>query len=169
MSFKKLLIFMLIIFTASFAIAAVIDEGSFSYKLPDQWIAKKVFFLKYRVIYTPGAGNFPSTINIVDDKWDGTAEEYEDQNTKKLEKSVKLFRVVDSGELTTDDGLKASMTRFTCEHQKTLIRQTQYFFKNNGRIYIVTCTSEAADEAQFDSLFEKCVKTFKFAKGDKVK
>jgi hypothetical protein len=149
-------------FLAAAAIAGIIDEGSFTYKLPDKWIAKKVFFLKYRVIYTPGTGDFPSTINIVDVKWDGTAGEYSEENTKKLEKSLKLFRVVDKGELTTDDGLKASMTRFTCEHEKTLIRQTQYFFKNIGRIYIITCTSEAADEAQFDSLFEKCVKTFSF-------
>jgi len=159
----KLALFVAIIGALTAAAAAgVIDEGSFSYKLPDKWIVKKVFFLKYRVIYTPGAGDFPSTINIVDVKYDGTAGEFAEGNSKKLEKSVKLFKLIDKGEITAEDGTKATMLRFTSEHDKTLIRQTQYFFKNKDRVYIVTCTSEASSETEYDGQFEKCVKTFSF-------
>ena len=167
---KKLLLVIFFCFAADAAYAEIGDRhieqaGSFSLRAPHGWQFRDFPGMKYQIASGPAANAFSPNINIVDEAYSGPLKSYVDENVKSLKKVFVQFTLVKREAFVTTSGVKGERMITTSLQQKSLLRQTFYFFPGaRGKYLVVTCSALAEGGAALDSVFEESLRTFEITK-----
>lgn len=136
----------------------------FLFTVPDSWEVKtNPEISKYQIALGPKKDDFTNNINVVDEEYKGTIDQYVEANMVTLRKSFKNLKVVSSGPFDVDSGMDCR--RVITEHNTfndNYLRQTFYFFKpkSGGDTWVVLTTSSARSNGrESQPLFDSIVKT----------
>ncbi len=139
-------------------------DGGFSFVTPTGWTAREFPGQKFQILFAPAESGFASNINVVDEAYKGTLDNYVSATKDILPKAIKKYRLIKQEPFKTTAGLKSTKMVIEGEQQDRLLRQTFYLFQAPTKIYVVTCTTLAAGGEKLDDLFETSMKSFRFEK-----
>lgn len=135
--------------------------GGFSYDPPKGWKITEFPGAKYRVSLGTSESDFTANINVVDEKYSGTQDEYVATSIKNIGKLLADSSVIKQDNFQTDDNLSGVRVVFTDSQFGKSLRQTAYFFSNSNRRYVVTCTALKDGGERMDDVFAASMKTFR--------
>jgi hypothetical protein len=138
--------------------------GGFSFSPPANWTVREFPGLKYKVVVGPVRASFASNINVVDEPFKGTLDDYVKANIGAMRMRFKKFKLEDQGDFKTTSGLRGARLVTESEQGGRLLRQTFYIFGTADTKYVVTCSTLAEGGKTLDPLFERSMKTFRFEK-----
>jgi hypothetical protein len=136
-------------------------EGGFSYVPPRGWEIVEFPGLKYRISRGTIVSEFAPNINVVDEQYSGTLDSYVDGNIDAMSGVFEDFNLINREPFSTDEGLQSVMLIVENVQMQRNLRQYFYFFEDNDRKYVVTCTSLASNYEEVDSLFDKSIRSFR--------
>ena len=145
--------------------------GGFSYDIPDEWSLTDFPGLKYKVARGKAdpVNNFSPNINIVDEAYSGSLNDYYVAYKANMMKYIKNFTIAFEGRFTTDSGLAGIKMVALSTQQNMELRQTVYLFVGNSKCYVITCSIDTnrydtfgmeVQSARFDSLFDRSISSF---------
>lgn len=132
--------------------------GGFSYTIPQGWVLREVPGWKYKVAFGPPINGFAPNINVVDETYSGTVDDYAESNLKVIfamadKLGMKNFRLISKTAFTTSlqqHGVKAVIES---EREGKPIWQSFYFFGGkDGKRFVVTCTVPLDVKEQYRDL-----------------
>src|SRR5262245_10093979 len=124
----------------------------FSLDPPAGWSKQEVPGLKYPVWAGPAADGFAPNINVVDEAFSGSLEEYTEGNLRTVARVFEGFRLLGKEPFETNSGLKGMRATVENVQQGRRLRQTFYFFGDGSKYYVVTCSQLASGE-NLDEVF----------------
>jgi hypothetical protein len=140
-------------------------EGGFSYSPPKGWKISEVPGLKYKLSVGTPANGFAPNINVVDEAFSGTLDEYVEANLKTMEGVFKGFKKLGKTSFDTKSGLKGVRVVIEDNQQDKILRQTFYFFeRKDGKKAVVTCSVLVEDGAKYTTVFDISMSTFSVSK-----
>lgn len=135
--------------------------GVFSYKVPEGWRVVEVAQVKYKVAVATPVDGFAPNINIVEEEFKGSMDEYLQGNLKILEKSLPGFKNLGQRAFTTNSGVKGVKVTAQTEQQGKVLRQVFFLLRGKGDLkFVITFTALANDGNKYDAAVEKALKTF---------
>lgn len=137
------------------------EAGRFSFVPPADWTVRSVPGVKYRVVFGPAQSGFAPNINVVDEEYKGTLDDYVKANLSALRTKLGKFRVVEQGEFKTTSGLHGVRMVSDSEHSGYHLRQSFYFFDRGDTKYVATCSTLAEGGEKLDKIFERAMKSFR--------
>jgi hypothetical protein len=147
------------------ALRHVEKGGGFSFIPPESWNPKEFPGLKFKVVVGPVHNGFTASINVVEESFRGSLDEYVKGNIATLQKILKNFEMVKQEEFKTTAGLQGVRLIVKNHQFDKDLRQTFYFFGGTADTkYVVTCTTLADDGEKLGPVFERALKTFRFEK-----
>ena len=120
--------------------------------------------LKYKAAVGPAAQGFAPNINVVDEPFAGTLDDYVAGNIKTLSALVKDYRQIDKAPFVTTKGLEGVKLVTENRQKGAALRQTFYFFANGGTKFVVTGSCLAPDGEKLDKVFDTSLRTFRFTR-----
>jgi hypothetical protein len=138
--------------------------GGFSFVPPEGWDVRTVPGLKYKVVVGPVRDNLPANINIVDEPFKGSLDDYAKATVTAAQARFKKFRVVKEQEFKTAAGLPGVRLITEDEQKDKLLRQTFFIFSAADIIYVATASTVSEGGEKLDPIFEACLKSFRFEK-----
>ncbi len=136
--------------------------GGFSFIPPEGWKVRDFPGWKFKVAVGPVAAGFASNINIVDESFDGSLEDYVKASLNALSKALKKYRLLNQDSFVTTAGLKGARLIVEDEQNNQLLRQTFYIFSKKNTKFTVTCSVLAEEGDKFAPVFDASLKTFRF-------
>lgn len=103
-------------------------------------------------------------MNVVDEAYEGTIENYLKATKEMLPKAFKKYRLIEASDFKFDSGLMGARLIVENEQGEKLLRQTFYIAPSAKTMYVVTCSTLAEGGEKFDGVFESSLKTFRFEK-----
>ncbi|MDE1172011.1 MAG: hypothetical protein PW734_12530 [Verrucomicrobium sp.] len=156
------LLFLFTLLLAASAQAQVVANPNvgFAYTAPPGWSIRQLPGISNPVALGPVADKFSPNINVVDEAFAGSLEEYVAKNKQAFKQTFPDASGWKESSFSNDSGLKGvkAAVRDTQENRK--LRQIFYFFSGKqGRMIVVTCTALVDDDASL-ALFDKVLQTF---------
>jgi hypothetical protein len=138
--------------------------GKFSFVPPKDWKSMEMPGAKFLVVRGAPKDGFTPNIYVSDEAFKGTLKEYADASEVGLRQILTKYRHIKREDFKTTDGLPG--LRFIIEHELLgkLLRQSGYIFENQGRMFVIMCSSLADGGEAMDTVFEASAKTFRFEK-----
>lgn len=136
--------------------------GGFSFIPPEGWQVRDFPGRKFKIVVGPAAAGFAANINIVDESFDGSLEDYVKANLNALPKAFKKYRLLKQESFVTAVGLPGARAIVEDEQNNRLLRQAFYFFSKKNTKFTITCSALAEEGDEFAPVFEASMKTFRF-------
>lgn len=114
--------------------------AGFSYAIPEGWTLREFPGLKYKVAMGPVESSFTSNINVVDESFGGSFEEYLGLLGQGLVQYLKDFVVLGEGPFVTNQGLEGYKLVCTDNQNGLDIGQVFYVFNKETHFYVLTCS-----------------------------
>lgn len=137
--------------------------GGFSFIPPEGWKIRDFPGRKFKVVVGPANEGFAPNINIVDESFDGSLEDYVKANLNALPKVLKKYRFIKQDDFVTAAGLKGVRVIVESEQNSRLLRQSFYFFSKKNTKFVITCSASAEEGDKLAPVFDGSMKTFRFA------
>ena len=136
--------------------------GGFSYMPPAGWHVVESSGLEYKVAVGPVEDEFAANINVVDEAFSGSLEEYVAASLDNMRQFFQGFRLLSQDEFKPQEG--RSGVRIVTENVQNgrKLWQIFYFFDAGATKLVVACTRLADTGEELDATFEESVKTFRF-------
>lgn len=135
--------------------------GGFAFTVPDGWQVREFPGLKYKIAHTAPTNGFAPNLNVLDEQFPGSIEDYAAANLKTLARVFAEFRNLGQSPFVTNAGLKGVRLVTQARQQKFLLRQIYYFLPGKGdKKYVVTFSALLEDGAKYDPVVDASVKTF---------
>lgn len=160
---RPLLILVLLLAGVTAAQGAELSEptGGFAYTIPEGWQTRELPGLKYKIAYGPAAKGFAPNINVVNEAFAGSVEEYAALNLKAITGAFAEFRNLGQTSFVTTSGLKGVRLVTQAKQQDRLLRQVFYFLPGKAnRKYVVTFSALLEDGPKHDAIADASIKTF---------
>jgi hypothetical protein len=139
--------------------------GGYSFCPPKDWEIKEMPGLKYKLAFGKAAGGFAPNVNVVDEAFDGSVDEYVKTSLETVSKVFKGFKKLGQSNFKSDSGVKGIRLQTESEQGALRLRQTFFFFEGKGKNkFVVTCSALAENGQKLDSVFEDSMKTFALEK-----
>jgi hypothetical protein len=142
--------------------AGCIKDGGFSFTPPKGWQEKNIPGLKYKAHIGPPSHGFAPNINVLDDSFSGSLNEYIDGNAGSLKKAFPNLKEVRRHAFSTRSGVQGMKLVTNNNFQGKNLRQTAYFFANGSKKYVVTCSCAGEDARRLEPVFDEAMATFQF-------
>ena len=140
-------------------------SGGYSFCPPNGWEMKEMPGLKYKLAFGPAAGGFAPNINVVDEAFDGSVEDYVKTSLEMVAKAFKGFKKIGQSSFKTESGVKGVRLQTESDQGPLRLRQTFFFLAGKGKNkLVVTCSALAENGQKLDSAFEDSLKTFALEK-----
>jgi hypothetical protein len=136
--------------------------GGFSFIPPEGWQIRDFPGKKFKIVVGPAAAGFAANINIVDESFDGSLEDYAKASLNALPKVLKKYRLLKQENFVTAAGLQGMRAIVEDEQNNRLLRQTFYTFSKKSTKFTLTCSALAEEGDEFAPVFEASMKTFRF-------
>ena len=134
----------------------------FTYIPPDGWEMISSPRLKYKVAYGKPVNGFAPNINVVDDDFNGTLEDYFGRNLKLVESYFQGYQFIDKGEFITNKGDKGFKLVYEADQQEMRLQLMQYFLGQGKKMFVITYTRPSGAGTELDTLCEGSIRTFQF-------
>ena len=136
-------------------------EGGFSLMPPEGWPVADMPGLKYKVIVGPSSNDFAPNINVVDEAYSGSLDDYVASSMEMLERMFEDFKKISQEDLRLENDTRAiKLVTHNRQHGREL-QQTFYIVDGAKRKFVLTCTKLAEDKRDFAKEFEASVCTFR--------
>ena len=116
------------------------EAGGYSIVPPPGWTVSEFPGLKYEIISGPAQNGFAPNINVVDESFRGSLDEYVKANLETMRKVFKSFDELSREDVQLASGERAVMVVTTNVQQEMQLQQTFYFVGEGRRKYVLTCT-----------------------------
>ncbi|WP_165229996.1 DcrB-related protein [Aquisphaera insulae] len=136
------------------------EAGKFSFVPPPKWTTRSFPGAKYQIVHGPPKDGFAPNINVIDEPFGGSMEQYAKASLATLEKALPEFKLKEQREFKTKSGLQGVRLVSESAQNKMHLRQTFYLFGRGEKKYVVTCSALAEGGADLDKTFEQALKTF---------
>lgn len=133
--------------------------AEFTFDPPSGW-EKKDVGLKHPAFMGPTQNNFRANINVVQEEFSGSLDNYIDHSLKNLRKIFSGFRQLTMEPFTTTSGVEGFRIASESKIGNISVRQIFYVFGKGNNKYVVTCSQ--APGGDNDDLFDKTLKTWRF-------
>lgn len=128
--------------------------------VPPGWQIKNIPGVKYKAAVGKPANGFAPNINVVDEVFPQSVEEYADANEKTLQKAMPGYKKLSRAPFTTSSNAKGVRLATEQTQNGRKLRTIFYLFATtNGPKLVVTCISLASDGTKYDSAFDKAMKS----------
>jgi hypothetical protein len=135
--------------------------AGFNYEVPKGWTLAEIPGMKYKIALGTRLEGFSPNINVIDEAFNGSVEDYANASLKQIEALFENFKKLDKSIFITNSGLKGIKLVTEATQQKKYLRQTFYFFKGKaGKMFVITCSVLAKQGGLFSGIFDKSIKTF---------
>ena len=135
--------------------------GGFSFVQPKGWEFQDSPVMKFKIAIGPSQNGFAPNINVVNEQFKGTLEEYTNANIATMRGAFSKLRIIEQVEFKTTAGLPGRRLVIESEQNDKLLRFSFYFFGTAGMKYVVTCTALAYGGEKLDTVFAESMKTFR--------
>lgn len=135
-------------------------DDNLSFKIPSGW-QKKTFQGKPVIVDTP-QGGFAPNINVVNERTSVSPKKYADVAMKKLPQKLPGVKNLARGTFTTAKGEEGTTVSFLNSQQGFRLWQIQYYFKDGGRIHVITGSTTESDRKRFEKIMAETMKTLRF-------
>ena len=136
-------------------------EGGFSYTAPAGWRVMTFPGLKYKIASAAPVKGFAPNINVVDQQYHGSIQDYVRMNLAGIRKQFIQFKYMGQSPFTTSGGLKGVKMVIQSKQANRLLRQEFFLLPGKGdRKYVVTFSVLAGEGSRYDSLVASAVRTF---------
>ena len=134
--------------------------GGYSLNPPENWSVKKFPGATYKIVITQPVNNFSPNINLVDEKFNGSMDEYVAESFEILQRGYNAKKVGETSfSAGNADGIK--LTADT-EINGIKIRQIFYFFQNSlGHKVVVRASSGRRSASALEKEFDFILHTFR--------
>jgi hypothetical protein len=136
------------------------EEGGFSFVPPEGWAIIEIPGLKFRTAAGPSSDGFAPNINIVDEPFGGSLDEYSEINITTMEQVFEDFDLISEEDFETDDGERAVRIAGENVQQGDTLRQTYYLFDAGDTKLVVTCSRLADAQEEADAACDESMETF---------
>ena len=142
------------------------SDGMFSFSIPSGWVLREIPGRKYKVAFGQPISGFAPNINVTDEAFSGALDAYVEGNLRVMPQmyerlGYKNFQVLNRDVFYTSAKQAGARVITQSEVSGTVLRQTFFFFDGkDDRKLVVTCTTLADGGKDYDSVFEKSLKTF---------
>ncbi len=142
------------------------SDGLFSYVPPDGWNVLEFPGVKYKLSRGQPAKGFAPNINVVEEAYAKSLDDYVKDNMANMKKSFQGLKILSQNDFITSKGVRAirMVTERDDDLTKKRLRQIFYFFDAGNKKLVATCSSLAEDGAALDQVFDAAMKTFAVAK-----
>jgi hypothetical protein len=134
--------------------------GSFSYVPPAGWELVESSRIPYKIAREPGAGDFAGNLNVIDEVFPGTLDEYVATSLENMSTFFDGYRLISQEEFEPAEGPPGVRVVVENAQQGRLLHQTFYFFGNEPK-FVVACTRLAEAGEEFDLVCEQSARTFR--------
>jgi hypothetical protein len=135
--------------------------GGFAYTVPQGWRTGNLQQVKYKIAYTTPVKGFAPNVNVVDESFKGSIQEYVQRNVAALEKQFSQFKNLGQSAFKTTSGLNGVKLVSEAEQQGNKLRQVFFFFPGKGdKKFVITFSALAEEGKKYDAKVEKSLKTF---------
>lgn len=133
--------------------------GGYSLTPPENWVVQKSPASPYSVLIAQPVDDFSPNINIQEETYNGSMDDYISLSMVNLEQMMKAKKISQSPfSAANSKGVKLVTNT---EYNDFKLRQTFYFFDNSRGQKVVVVTSSARSSAgQFDPVFDTIMQTF---------
>lgn len=137
-------------------------DGGFSFVPPEGWTVREFPGQKYQIVFGPAENQFAANINVVEEPYRGTVDNYLKATKELLPKAIKKYQLIKQEPFQTAAGIKTQRLIIEGEQQGHLLRQTFYLFPSPTKMFVVTCSTVSAGGEKLDGTFESSMKSFRF-------
>lgn len=136
--------------------------GGFSYEVPANWRVMEFPGLKFKIIVTDPIGDFSPNMTMVDEKFKGTLEEYEEASIPYMKKAIPGFGIIKRTQGKTLAGKEFRSMMYTHKAESGMIIQTANFLElASGHKLVMTCTSPKGHEDKIEVMCNKAVRSLR--------
>jgi hypothetical protein len=136
-------------------------SGGFSYVPPSGWKVTDFGGLKYKVVLGQPKNGFAPNLNCMEEAG-GPVETCVDGTIATLTNAIPGWQLVRREKFVTDSGIQGAKIVSEMQQQGKRLRQSAYFLPGNGKTLVVTASALAQGGEEFDSVFDACLKSFRF-------
>lgn len=136
-------------------------DNSFSFVPPENWEQGEMPGFKYKVFSFTPHGEFSPNINVVNEKFAGSLEEYTSANLASLDAMIPSWKLEREFKVQLDSGAEAHAYSSTAEMWEMNLKQTGFLFDGGDTKFIMTFTQEQSDPRDLSDVVENCVRTFR--------
>ena len=136
--------------------------GGFSFIPPDGWQVREFPGMKYKIAHGRPVDGFAPNINVVDEPFPGSLDEYAKANLVAMAKAFKDFRVISQETFETTSGEPGVRIIYEATQNGLLLRQSFHCFGKDDMKFVVTCSTLAEGGEKLDDAFKACINTFRF-------
>jgi hypothetical protein len=138
-------------------------EGGFSYVPPAGWaLVDGSSSLAYNVVRGPLQDGFQPNLNVVDEPFGGSLEEYVAASLENMRGFFNGFRLVSQDVFQPEEGPAGASLVVENVQSGRALRQIFFFFDAGARKVVVTGTQLAGVGNAWDATFEGVARSFRF-------
>ncbi len=137
-------------------------EADLSFTVPEGWTLREFPGLKYHVAMGPVEGGFATNINVVDESFEGSLEEYLGLLGQSLVQYLKDFTILGEGPFVTDQGLEGYKVVCTDNQNGMDIAQVFYVFNKAQRFYVLTSSVHPSYLEAYIGIFDAAMESLAF-------
>jgi hypothetical protein len=140
------------------------SNASFTMSMPSGWQTIDAN-QKYLMIIGPAENGFSPNIGFADEAYIGSLSDYIDNLVSVLKQFYTGLVVINRGNFSTNSGLQGAYVIIQGRMGQISVRQKIYVFPGLKTDEIITIAGSApSGNERFDSIFDECVKTFRWTK-----
>ena len=136
-------------------------SGGFSYDPPSSWKIGEMPGFKYKLSFEPSDKEIVPNINVIDQAFSDGITTYVDMNIDFLEKNCINLKIIKREDFYTQDDVFGVKLISEADQGNQRLRHTTLLIGLGERMYVVTGTTLAKGGAKYDSIFAKCLETFR--------
>lgn len=133
--------------------------AGFSYTIPEGWTLREFPGLKYRIAMGPVEAGFATNINVVDESFGASLEDYLGLLAQGLGNYLKDFVVLGEGPFVTNSGLEGYKLVCTDNQNGRDIGQVFYVFNKEAHFYVLTCSVHPTFLEAYIGLFDTAMES----------
>ncbi|MBN1977869.1 MAG: hypothetical protein JW918_10740 [Anaerolineae bacterium] len=137
------------------------SEGGFSYVPPSGWQVVDAPGLKYKVARGTPTGDFTPNLNVVDEPFSGSLDDFVTASLASFKEFLKDVRIVSQEDFVTDEGERGVKVVIEDTQQDVELYQVFYIFDAGAKKIMVTYTRLADQGQDNDDSVDQSMRTFR--------
>jgi len=141
------------------------NNAGFSMSMPSGWQTIDAN-QKYLMIIGPAENGLTPNIGFGDEDYSGAIPEYLDAVFSLLGQFYSELKLISRGNFSVNANITGGYITFNGRMGEISVRQKMYVFPNQNKsgVVLITCTAPQVNGEKYDSIFDACVKTFKWTR-----
>jgi len=131
------------------------QNGLVQVTLPPQWVMEDMPSMGIKVGVGPAFEDFPTTVNLLSEPYDGTLEAYVQETLKQIKQQFPKLKILKQEAVTSSSGVK--MIQLVTDNEIHGAQVHQIFFLGSageGNVFLLTCAAAQSVGSKLTPVFE---------------